>query len=128
VERIEELEKQVKMLSSGVRFGIITAILILTSNYCHILFVADKQRRLLDDLLQGEPLPLLTQFIFDYSGYLVTGTILLSILAIVILFIFKHRVWSIPIGILSAILTCIAIQMTSRAIFEPFLKIINKMG
>ena len=128
MERIDQIEQQLKVLSAGVRYGIVVIIQVLTCNLCYILAMADKQQRLFDDLLKGKPLPPETQIVLEHSSELIIATIVVSAIATAILALFKQKMWCIPVGIFLGTLLSGAAVVVSRAYMKPLLSIMDSLA
>ncbi len=128
MERIDQLERQVRNLSLAVRLGLVAVIAAFALQCCAVLARAPHSADIFADLLAGAPLPVLTQFFLSFSMHATVAVIVLALVSIGVLFAFPRQVWSIPFGVLAAVATVAVTQLAAFSLQMPMLQIINSLS
>jgi hypothetical protein len=124
-ERVTELESElvkVKKRSTWI-FGICATIFSFFN--ASVLSKIDHFKKIFDDLLDGEPLPGLTNLVLGFGHYLMYSNLLLPFIIIGICLKFK-KLAPILLGTL-IISLCIELLVVIIAYFLPMISTINKM-
>ena len=128
MERIDQLDQQVRNLSLAVRLGLTVVIAAFAFQCCVVLARAPHFGEIFADLFEGAALPALTQFFLSFSLPITIGVVVLSVVSIVALFALPKQIWSIPLGVLVAIITVATSQLAAFSFQMPLLRIISMMS
>lgn len=80
------------------------------------------------DLLGDKPLPILTQFFINFSTPISIGLAVLGLTVVILLFTAPKQVWTVPAGILVAVVSIIVSETAVLAFQTPFLQIVSSLG
>lgn len=128
MEEIEQLRRQVRDLSLAVRLGVSVVIAAFTLHCTVVLTRAPQFGEIFGDLLDGAPLPILTQFFLSFAIPTAVGIVILALVAIAALFTLPRQVWTIPFGIFVAIATATISQLAAFSLQLPLLRIISSLS
>jgi hypothetical protein len=128
MERIDQLEREVRNLSLAVRLGVSVVIAAFAIQSCVILARAPHFRTIFAELLEGTALPVMTTFFLTFATPIVAGSVVLALLAITAQFVFARQVWCIPFGVFVAITTVAVAQLANFAFQMPFFQIISSLA
>lgn len=128
MERIDQLEQEVRSLSLGVRIGLAVIVIVFALQCCALLSVVPVFREVLNDLMEGARLPLLTTLVLEFAQPVFFGVIAMALIAVAVLFVFPRQSWCIPVGVLAAILMITIMQAVVFAVQMPLLTVSTKLG
>lgn len=128
MERIDQLEREVRNLSLAVRLGVSVVIAAFAIQSCVILARAPHFRTIFAELLEGTALPVMTTFFLTSATPIAAGIAVLALLAITAQFLFARQVWCIPFGVFVAITTVAVAQLATFAFQMPLFQIISSLG
>jgi hypothetical protein len=124
-ERVAVLEKEllkVKKRSIWV-FGTIAIIFSFFNSL--VISRTDSFKKIFDDLLDGEPLPIITEFILSFGNYLMYANL---VLPVIVIWVCLRKVEVTPV-LLGSLIISLAIELffVIVAFFAPMFFLINSM-
>ena len=126
---MEDRENELKLTKESA-----VIILIALNLYpIYLSFVAflrvGKFQKIFEEILEGEPLPIITNILFATYKFFGLIPILFIILAFGVLFIKKHAAgYATLLGVLTLISALSMRILMVEGLFQPFILIINKLG
>lgn len=128
MERIDELEREVRSLSLAVRLGVSVVIAAFAIQSCVILARAHHFRTIFTELFEGTALPVMTTFFLTSAAPIAAGSVVFALLAITAQFVCARQVWCIPFGVFVAITTVAVAQLAAFSFQMPLLQIISSLA
>lgn len=128
MDQINELAQRVRDLSFAVRLGIAVVIGAFSLQAHIVLARAPSFREIFADLLEGKSLPPIARVYLAHSAWIEFGTLVMALLGIVCLFSCQKRLWSIPLGLIVAIVTIAVTQLAIFAFQLPLIQIISALA
>ena len=124
-EKIEALEKKVDSLQKQTiwTFGGCAVFLALFNSY--LLVQSPKFAKIFDDLLDGAPLPGITEVFIGKGSLIMTGTVVVPLLVI----LFSWKVRSYTFAVLGALIFSLFVELALiiSALIFPILHLINSL-
>ena len=129
MERIDQLERQVRNLSLAVRLGLAVIIAAFATQSCVVLSQGHSFSVLCINMF-GSPnqITAMSIFFFEFATHIMAGIVIIAVLTIVSLFAFSRQVWCIPVGVLAAIIVIAVGQLAVFAFQLPMVKIVTLMA
>ena len=129
MERIDQLEKEVRILSISVRAGTGVLIAGFASQCCFMLSRVDAFRTIFKDLLGPDSkLPSMTIFFMNNAMMIMIALVIIGVLTIFILGMKRTRVWSVPLGVAVALITIVTAQFATYSLELPLIGIISQLS
>jgi len=128
MERLDQLERELRNLSLAVRLGVSVVIAAFAIQACVILARAPHFRTIFEELLAGTALPVMTTYFLTFATPIAAGIVVLAVLAIMAQFLFARQGWCIPFGVFVAIATIFVAQLAAFSFQMPLLQIIGSLG
>jgi hypothetical protein len=125
MDRIEELERNVRSLSIAVR--LLTAV-VIAAFALGTFFVLGKSanfQKVLASMLAEHTLPAMTRFVLEFARPIAVVNAAVGLLAIIALFTFSKKAWCIPVAVFVAIIGIAVAQLATVASQLPLLKVIS---
>jgi hypothetical protein len=129
MERIEQLEKEIRILSASLRVG--TALLIagFSAQCWFILSRAGEFRMIYRDLLGPDSrLPAMTALFVNNATAIMLSVLIGGAFAIALLCVKRARVWSVPLGIAVAVVTIGTAQFARFSLDLPMIGIMGQLS
>lgn len=128
MDRTEQLEQRVRNLALALRLGLAVVTAAFGLQCWIVLTRAPYYRDIFAELLGGAALPAMTGFFLSFATPTAIGVVVLALLAIVSLFVFPDKSWTILLGVLVAIVVLAVTELAALSFQLPMIRLISSLS